>query len=487
MRNMGTGASMSVSIVVKGALWGLISAHNRVPRRVNPQVRSACDMLGQMLSLHVEARLQAAFTAERLALKQVETDLIARLAAVPSLQHGLADNAEAWMALTRAQGAAVVTQGGVSTVGSTPDAAAIRALALRLREDGHDLFATESMAETWPEAASFAEVASGLVAVSISRLHPDYILWFRPEVVRTIDWSGKPEKPAEPDSDRLHPRRSFALWREQVRRRALRWSAAEIESAEAFRGSIQNLVLRRAEERAELTDRLERSNRELEAFSYSISHDLRAPFRHIVGYAELLAERERGLEGTSRHYLQTIKEAANAAGRLVDDLLQFSHLGRTQLRVGPVDMNKLVAEVRRSLAPDMAGRTVTWRVDPLPDAWGDTSLLRQVLQNLLQNAVKYTGPRAVAEIAVSGEEAEGGTTYLVSDNGVGFEMQYVGKLFGVFQRLHRAEEFEGTGIGLALVKRIVERHGGTVAAEGTLGSGAKFRFTLPKRGEASGG
>lgn len=482
MRNMGTGSSMSVSILVEGRLWGLISGHSSQAKHVNAQVRTACDILGQVLSLQIEAREKAERNAERFALKQVETELLARLALSPSFQRGLAENGLVWMQLARAQGAAVYTPEGVLTVGLTPPKEAIARIADHLA--GQESAAIESMAELWPEAEGFAETSSGVLAISISQIRPDFIMWFRPEVVRTIDWGGDPTKPMA-SADRLHPRKSFEAWKQQVRLRSLPWSAAEVEAARGFRNAIRDFVLKHAEERAELTSQLEAINRELESFSYSISHDLRAPFRHIVGYAELLSEREQAnLDRTSRHYLQSITDAAMSAGRLVDDLLNFSQLGRANLHMGKVDLAKLVTEVRRSLEPDHAGRTIDWKIEGLPQAWGDGAMLRQVFQNLIGNAIKYTSTRERAEIALRGEELEEAIRCTIEDNGVGFDMNYVGKLFGVFQRLHRTEDFEGTGIGLALVKRIIDRHGGTIEAQGAVDHGARFTFTLPKRGSA---
>jgi chemotaxis family two-component system sensor kinase Cph1 len=231
---------------------------------------------------------------------------------------------------------------------------------------------------------------------------------------------------------------------------------------------------------ADISRELERSNKELEAFSYSISHDLRAPFRHIVGYAELLRERDFGrMDEKSRHYVDTIIDSAFSAGKLVDDLLRFSQMGRMTIQRIPVSMAKLAEEVIRSVQPDIGDRPVEIRVGALPPVQGDPNLLRQVLHNLVSNAVKYTRGREPAVIDIDAERHPGEVAFRVRDNGVGFDMAYVGKLFGVFQRLHRAEEFEGTGIGLANVRRIVERHGGRVSAEGRLDEGALFTFTLP--------
>lgn len=267
-----------------------------------------------------------------------------------------------------------------------------------------------------------------------------------------------------------------------MRGRSAPWGEAELETVREMRDAVVAVVFRQAEERAQLAEELQRTNKELEAFSYSISHDLRAPFRHIVGYAQLLADRATDLDDKSVHYIASIKEAAVSAGRLVDDLLAFSQLSRSSLATSRVDMGKLVAEVRRSLAPDVEGRQIAFQVGRLDPAWGDPSLLRQVWMNLLGNAVKYTRDRSEALVEISSETTSEEIVYRVRDNGVGFEMAYVGKLFGVFQRLHRADEFEGTGIGLAIAQRILARHGGRIWAEGEKGAGATFSFALPRIG-----
>jgi signal transduction histidine kinase len=230
---------------------------------------------------------------------------------------------------------------------------------------------------------------------------------------------------------------------------------------------------------------MEASNRELEAFSYSVSHDLRAPLRHVVGFVELLQQSApEGLDERSRHYLQVISEAARKMGVLIDDLLAFSRVGRSEMSRSAVSLQRLVEEVVKELAPTAGGREVAWEIGVLPEVPGDEAMLRQVWRNLLGNALKFTRPRAPARISIGAEPAGPGEVELhVKDNGVGFDMQYSGKLFQVFQRLHPEAEFEGTGIGLAIVQRIVHRHGGRVRAEGVPGEGATFRFTLPTRGD----
>jgi chemotaxis family two-component system sensor kinase Cph1 len=480
MRNMGTAASMSLSILIDGRLWGLISCHNREPKVVNAQIRSACDFLGQIVSLQIGARERAERAARRIALKAIEGELLAHLSPTADFHAGVASHQAVWLRLLHADGIAVVSADGVTGLGMVPSIPELQELAKWLHEVIPDeVFATDSMATRWPPASAFSYVASGLLAVSVSQINPSYIMWFRQEVVRTVKWGGDPRK--DPGADRLHPRKSFDIWRQQVRQKSLPWSEEEVEAAGDLRHSMINFVLQRAEERAALSEKLEKSNAELEAFSYSVSHDLRAPFRHIVGYADLLSLREKNLDEKSRHYVDSIVDSARHAGRLVDDLLAFSQLGRTAVAFLRVDMQKLVTEVKQTRAPDWQGRSIRWAIGTLPPAHGDPSLLRQVWANLIDNALKYSVERDTAEIRIEAAVVADGVSYSVTDNGVGFEMAYVGKLFGVFQRLHRAESYPGTGIGLALVKRIVDRHGGRVWALGEVDQGASIGFVLPPK------
>jgi signal transduction histidine kinase len=224
------------------------------------------------------------------------------------------------------------------------------------------------------------------------------------------------------------------------------------------------------------------ANKELEAFAYSVSHDLRAPLRHLVGYSELLQKHApSSLDDKSQRYIQTILEAGKRMGNLIDDLLAFSRIGRTESRTTEVDFQQLINEVVLEIEQQTKGQDISWKIDALPVCYGDRSLLKLVVGNLLSNAVKFSSARRPAKIEIGSVDGNTNTTEIfVRDNGVGFDMQYANKLFGVFQRLHRADEFEGTGIGLATVQRIVHRHGGTVRAEGAVDQGATFYFSLRK-------
>ncbi len=236
------------------------------------------------------------------------------------------------------------------------------------------------------------------------------------------------------------------------------------------------------QELAKRSSALEASNKELEAFAYSISHDLRAPLRHTAGFAELLRKSAAAsLDEKSRRYLKMIQESANRMGSLIDDLLAFSRISRTEAHYSNLSLQQLVQEAMAEVGQDAGDHQIIWKIDPLPDWYGDRPMLRLALVNLISNAVKFSRTRPQAKIEVGCTEHDHEHVVLfVRDNGVGFDMKYSNKLFGVFQRLHPQEAFEGTGIGLATVQRIVHRHGGRVWAEGTVGGGATFYFSLSK-------
>lgn len=484
MRNMGTAASMSISIVIDGKLWGMVSCHNMTPKTVPYLVRSACDVLTRIVAAQISAHARASDYAEAIRLKAIERDLLTYMALEEKYLDGITNHPEKVLALTKANGAAFVLDEACVLMGDTPSESQVRMIAdwLATRESP-EVFATDHLCEHMVTAEAFKDTASGLLAISLSQVHRFQILWFRPEILRSVHWAGEPQAKEEHNQGQfdINPRKSFASWSELVRNHGEPWTSVELDAARDFRNAVLLIVLRRAEELADMAAELEFSNKELEAFSYSVSHDLRAPFRHISGFAELLLtdESER-LTEKGRRYLERISQSAQFAGQLVDSLLNFSQIARTKLDFRPISSNALVREVWDDVvSQELQGRTVEFTCSALPEVEGDIQLLRQVWRNLLSNAAKYTRTRSPGRVAVSAHRDHAQFIFCIRDNGVGFDNRYSHKLFGAFQRLHRVEEFEGTGIGLANVRRIVARHGGQTWAEGKLNQGASFYFSLP--------
>jgi chemotaxis family two-component system sensor kinase Cph1 len=484
MRNMGTLASMSVSIVIEGKLWGLVSCHDHAPRSIGMATRLACEHLGQLLALQIQSKESNRSVAERLALRQLTLQIVSHLSDSDETLQRLVQEPSLMLRVARASGAAVVLDDAVWSVGDVPAEAEIHALAEWVAGLGDEVYASHALAAHYAPAREFQDVAAGVLAVSISQVHRHLILWFRPEIVKTVTWAGNPRKNVIAADGRIHPRKSFDSWQESIRGTAVTWSDAEIAAAGELRQALIGIVLRRAEELAEVAHELTRVNKELEAFSYTVSHDLRAPMRHIAGYVDLVVDLEgKALSERATRYLGNVKDAASFAGQLVDALLDFSRMGRASLKRRPVYTQVLVDDLVRELTRQEPGRQVEWtRPTAYPMLYADPLLLQVATRNLLSNALKYSRGRAPARITVRAVHVPEGDGLEVEDNGVGFQMKYAGKLFGVFQRLHQAEEFEGTGIGLANVKRIVERHGGTVWADGEPGRGARFGFILPRAG-----
>jgi len=488
MRNMGTYASMSVSLVVRGQLWGLISCHDHDARLVPFEVRVAIEHLGQIVSLQIEAKEERAETAYLLRLRRTMSRLMGSLAEQDDYLSALKSAPDDLLCFAGSTGAAIVVDGKATLIGSTPDQDTVLALSQWLSSSTSGVYATDALSQAWPRASRHTDTASGILAVPISQIFRNYVIWFRPETTRTITWAGEPVKRVSSQNGSVAPRKDFAPWLETVRNRSIRWHAVELEIAGEFRLGMLNIVLRHAEGLAELANELRRTNKELEAFSYSVSHDLRAPLRHIAGYGDLLRESDGDkLSERSKRFLHNMLESARFAGVLVDDLLTFSQMGRAALRPVSVDLNQLVRSVAQEFGAETANRKVEWIIPELPTVTGDPAFLQIALRNLFSNAVKYTRTRESARIELSAQSTADEYIVSVRDNGVGFNMKYVNKLFGVFQRLHRAEEFDGTGIGLANVRRIIERHDGRTWAEGREGEGAAFHFSLPKvfRAEAT--
>jgi PAS domain S-box-containing protein len=322
-----------------------------------------------------------------------------------------------------------------------------------------------------------AEQAIGQCAPELLRtVFPLPIDELRAELLRAGRWEGELER-TKADGTRVVVACRWSLRRGGYERHAILETNNDITDRKRRELEVRTLNAHLERRTAEL----QATNRELEAFAYSISHDLRAPLRHTVGYTELLQRNAAAsLDPKNRRYMTLILEAAKRMGNLIDDLLAFSRIGRAETRMVRLSLDQLVKEALHDIRPETEGRNIAWNVGPLPDVYGDRSMLKLVLVNLLSNSVKFTRTRAQAEIEIGcAADNPGETVIFVKDNGVGFDMQYADKLFGVFQRLHPTEAFEGTGIGLATVQRVIHRHGGRVWAEGVVDRGATFHFSVP--------
>lgn len=502
LRNMGVQATMSLSIIRDNQLWGLVACHHTTPRYVPHAGRMAAEFLAHMLSLQMSAKENEENHAYVRRLNAGQAQLVEAMANAEEYRQGLLQHEAALLEWLDAGGVALCNE-EVTLYGQTPDEATVRAIVAWLAtEINEPLYATHHLAQVCAAAGPWQTVASGLLAIRISKYNLEYLLWFRPEYKHHVNWAGDPQKPVEsgPHGERLTPRKSFALWQQEVAGKAAPWLACELEAVAQLRHSILEIVLRKAEELAKLNVELARSNLELDSFTYIASHDLKEPLRGIHNYSYfLLEDYAEKLDQDGIDKLQTLIRLTQRMEALIDSLLYYSRLGRQQLVRQATDLNRILAETLEALAPRLRESGVTVRVPrPLPTLAVDEVRVGELLSNLISNAIKYND-KADKWVEIGWETGQGeGVTgdmapspssatlspshpviFYVRDNGIGIAPRHREEIFRIFRRLHGRDEYGGgVGVGLTIIKKIVERHGGRIWLESTLGEGTTFYFTL---------
>jgi two-component system, chemotaxis family, sensor kinase Cph1 len=500
LQNMGVRAGLTMAIRQGDELWGLVACHHYDgPKPVPYQVRAACELLAQVASLQLKAAEQREHLDYRMRLEEVHNSLVTQAAQEGGLA-AMVDGRPALLDGLAAGGAALYHRDRWWVVGAAPSERQLDGLAAWLNgrpefdSPAHPIFVTDSLVRDYPPAAAFADVASGVLSFPLSRARRNLMLWFRPETLQTITWGGDPhDKPtvAGPLGPRLTPRASFEAYKESVRGRSKPWLRVEVEAAERLRVLVMELVVSRAERTAELNAELSRSNEELDAFAYVASHDLKEPLRGIHKYAHQLLDSAAEADGEQRRRLEGLMRLTLRMDSLIDSLLHFSRVGRVALGFEEVDLNEVLADAIEMVGARLAGeraQVVTPR--PLPRATCDRVRCREIFVNLLSNALKYTdkpAPRVEVGYLAAGEGgpgrpagAGGHVVYYVKDDGIGIHPKHHDQVFKMFKRMHGRDEYGGgTGVGLTIVKKLVERHRGQIWVDSSPGAGSTFYFTLP--------
>ncbi len=507
LRNMGVRATLTISLVKDNQLWGLIACHHLSPRYVPYQTRIASEYIGQILSLQLSLKQKIDHKLVDMEQRRIHALLMETITRSKNYTQGFLTASSETLTLTDARGAAVFHEGAMQLLGQTPTAEQVIALLEwlkpQLNEVDH-LFHSSSLARAYEPAAQFSSVAAGLLAIQVAKPQQSYILWFRPEVMHEVSWGGQPDKFVVQEEDgkyRLHPRKSFDQWKEQVHGTSAAWEEYQLDVVRTLRNALKDVFVFKAEEyrqqkealenlnrqlRQEVTARerlhkqLELSNAELERFAQVASHDLQEPLRTTANFTSLLKKRYEGqLNERAQRYIHFIVDGTARMQTLINDILTYSRLQTRERVQSEVDMNELLLGVQRNLQLTIKKSKAKIIYTPLPTVLGDAKQLGQVFQNLLSNAIKYRSERPL-EIHIRGEEQKNQWQFSVSDNGIGIEPAYFDRIFVIFQRLHTSGEYEGTGIGLAICKRIVERHHGTIWLRSEFGQGSTFCFTLGK-------
>lgn len=493
LKNMQVRASMSVSIMKNGKLWGLIACHHQQPQQLSYQKRQLCELLGKAFSMIFNEKEALVLKNYQQQLQETKKRLFHAISTAAKFTDGLYKQEPNVKDLIPCGGCVTSFGGNFKCFGETPGQEQLKALVGWLQKEvDEEVFFTNKLPDIYEPAGQFLQTGSGLLAIAVSKVQQEYILWFRPELVHTVRWAGKKEKWAG-QNELLSPRQSFKAWAEQVGGEAEPWHPLEVEAARELRGVLIDAVLRMAGElklRADIISRINReldtSKNELDSFAYIVSHDLKEPLRGITNYASFLLEDYKdSLDSDGQAKLHTLMRLSTRMQQLIDSLLHFSRLGRMEINPQDVDMGTVLSGVVDIFGQQLSNEKVQIQQ---PGNWPTLSCdelrVSEVWMNLLSNALKYN-EKAIKKLQLGyrkvmpGEVSPSGYVFYVADNGIGVDPRHHEDVFNIFRRLHDRDAYGGgTGAGLTIVKKIVERHGGAVWLESRLGKGTTFFFSL---------
>ena len=482
LSNMGVKATLSIAIILEGQLWGLIACHHYSPKFLDFTARTSCQFLGQFFSGHLAITAANQYRISILKSNLIRVRLFEKMSEDYNILEGLTNQTETILDLVDCTGAAIITDAHIVTMGKTPTKKEIKKLVEWLDErTNQPVFHTNELSSKYPPSIEYKDVASGLLAIKFALNPNEFVLWFKPEKVQEVIWGGDPNKAMEKTNGRISPRKSFAKWKELIQNIAEPWQKFELDAAVALRNDIKESILRKFNEVKELNKKMKAAYEELETFSYSVSHDLRSPIRNIDGLVQILKEDYTDqLDESGIEIINSIIESTDRMSLLIKGILDFSRLGKIALNHKEINTKELVEEVLQELNP--LNKKVAIKIaSTLHNLYGDKTLIRQMLVNLLSNAIKYSQNKPQPKVTIITRQEHNYTTIKISDNGIGFDMKYEAKIFGVFHRLVGESEYEGTGIGLAIVHRIIEKHNGIISVDSKINQGSAFIIALPNK------
>lgn len=485
LRNMGVAASLSFSILHEEKLWGLVACHHSSSRILAQEVRIAGEILARFVGLQVGIKEEAAHKQYAAQLQNLRMQLHAQLSASGDYVTALMGGEPNLFSAMEASGVALCTGSQTVLLGQTPSPEQVQNLCLWVQEKAwQPVWSTHSLSREYPPGRSILKTASGVLVLRVAQSSPETVIWFRPEVRQTVNWAGNPAKPAEKSSAdgqvKLHPRRSFALWQEQVSGQSSPWQPLELEHAQALHEDMSQALLKhRALEVSRLNAELTHSNQELEQFAAMASHDLQEPLRTITAYTELVFRQKKAeFDPAAAEMIEFIVSATKRMSTLIRSLLDYARSGKREAAMERVSAGDALQLALSNLRTPINERAAQITAAELPTVRGHLDQLARVFQNLIANALKYCPADRVPALNITAERQ--GPEWLISlqDNGAGFDPSQTEAIFKSFYRLQR-DENSGSGLGLAICRKIVQSWGGRIWAETTPGEGSTFRLSLP--------
>ena len=481
LQNMKVGASLTAALMSNGKLWGLLACHHYDAKFLNYYQRQTCEFLIQIFSNELSLKNSNNFLKNIEKSDEIRNKLIEQVQLQGSIKKGLSNLTLKVTDLFPCSGAAIILNGKIKLVGDTPQKAQVKNLIkdfLTSRKD--NVFFTKNLFQFYPEAKKFKDSGSGMLSVRLGQSDQDFLIWFRPEVIQSVDWGGNPENKATYDEEkkRLTPRKSFEKWTEELTGVANSWQDFEISGARKLSESISYVILEKQKIKIDtLNSQLVTAHDDLELFSQGLSHDLKAPLRGINGYAQILKEDHyNNLPKPGQKAVDTILNSTKEMGELIDNILSFAGVSEQTLSKNIFSVNHLIEDTLNSVNIDVNYPDTNVIIDKdLPGMMADKRMIAQVWSNLITNALKYSETQNAPKIEIGSEARDNKTVYFVKDNGVGFDPKYKEEIFDLFSRFS-GDKFKGTGIGLAIVKRIIEKHNGKIWAESIPDQGTTFYF-----------
>ncbi|RYZ99417.1 MAG: GAF domain-containing protein [Sphingobacteriaceae bacterium] len=444
LKNMGVASSFSVSLLHQGELWGLVACHNYTPRYINYKQREASKLVGQVLSSALSFRQQEEDQQKGNRLKGAVDDLSRHLLRYNNIEDALFKHDVTLLHAVDAGGAVLAYDNHFYHTGSTPDDAFIKELIDWLQENVNEaIYATNSLPEEYSPAIAHKATASGILACRLSRELREYVIWFRPEVATIVNWAGNPDKPVEfteTGMSNISPRKSFETWTQMVQLTSAPWTSEDFRSALQLKEEVAFFISRKATEIRILNDKLKEAYDELDAFSYTISHDLKNPLTTIKSYSQLL-KRSLILAPREQSMLEGILNGANRMQAMIEEVLHYSKAGQIKTKPRFVDMEDLLADLKEQLLVAHEDLPLTIDIGAAPPIYGDETMIQQVFSNLIGNAIKYSSKTGAPRVIISGELVDDQVRYRVTDNGIGIKLNDIEKIFDLFTQIPPIQHF----------------------------------------------